>query len=95
MRLFASILCLAASGCVTLDQVQGAVRHRASGELRCPPEQLSVMLVEGDPDLAGYEAFGCGWRRSYAARCVVKQLDLECDVSAASPLRPAFESSGR
>ncbi len=82
------IVLLAAAGCVGMRDLQGAVRSRAARDLRCAEEKVRVETWEGDTELAGFEASGCGWKRAYAARCVIHQLALECNVTAANAAEP-------
>ena len=81
-------LALAGTGCVSLEHLDQAVRARAAHDFRCPQPQVVAVQVEGTTGLSGYEATGCGWQRAYAARCVIRQVDLDCDVAAAGQLRP-------
>jgi hypothetical protein len=77
---------LLGAACVSLDTVRNAVVTRAAGELSCDQTQLAIVHVEGDESIAGFEVAGCGRRRSYAGRCWVSQLDVNCHVVAASGL---------
>lgn len=92
----AVLLVLLAAGCATRSAIGGqesAVLQRATFDLGCPKDQLSVQRLGPPGEVATYGVTGCGQKASYvSSECSVHPLTgdfVNCQAILNSDTKPS------